>query len=72
MKRLLPVISLAALAAIVGFPIAFLVGGVDHATSNLALLIATLAWFATAPFWIRRGSPSTEPIAERDAGEGRP
>lgn len=53
-KKLLPPLSLAALAAILGLAIALLAGAIERPTLNAGLLAASILWFATAPFWIAR------------------
>lgn len=56
MKSLLPVIALLGLALVIAPPVVYLVGGTDvltKSTMTTLMLIGTIAWFATAPFWMR-------------------
>lgn len=54
LNKALPVISIAALAGIFVAASASLTGDIDRSTANASMLACTIAWFATAPFWIGR------------------
>ncbi len=47
-------ISWTALAATLLPSILFLAGSIDLATCSGLMLVATLVWFATTPFWMGR------------------
>ena len=52
MKRLLQIISALALLLLLVVPIEYLRGGVDQTGLVIWMQIGTLAWFASAPFWM--------------------
>lgn len=54
MKTLLPIVSWLALAVLLGAALAYLGGGITLPATKLAMLVATLVWFATTPFWMGR------------------
>jgi hypothetical protein len=54
MRLVLQFVSWAALAATALAPVLFLVGQLSLPNTKLLLLVATLAWFATTPFWMGR------------------
>jgi hypothetical protein len=56
MKSLLPAISLLGLALVIAPPLVYLIGGSDvltKSTMTTLMLIGTIAWFVTAPLWMR-------------------
>lgn len=53
-QKLLPFVSIASLVAIFALAAAVMGGAVERSTSNIGMLIATLVWFGTAPFWVGR------------------
>ena len=48
------VVSYAMLAILLIGPLMFLMGNIDLEKNILWLNVATIIWFATAPFWIGR------------------
>jgi len=52
MKPLLKVISLAALACIIVPPILYLVSAMGKPAMINLMLVGTVLWFATVPFWM--------------------
>ena len=54
MKTLLPVVSWLSLAVLLGAALAYLAGSLTLPATKLAMLLATLVWFATTPFWMGR------------------
>jgi hypothetical protein len=54
MRLVLQFVSWAALGATAFAPVLFLAGQLSLPNTKLLLLVATLAWFATAPFWMGR------------------
>ncbi len=52
MKRAFQVSSYLALAATLLPPILFFLDRISLSSAQLWMLLATLAWFATAPFWM--------------------
>ena len=46
-------LSLLTLPILLLMPIGFLLGWLDHATLQLALLCSTIIWLATAGWWFR-------------------
>lgn len=54
MKTGLMIISYIALVILIGAPIGVYLGKVESGTSNTCMMIATIVWFATAPFWMGR------------------
>jgi hypothetical protein len=54
MRLTLQIVSWAALAATLASPVFFLVGGVTLDQAKLAMLLATIAWFAATPLWMGR------------------
>jgi hypothetical protein len=54
MRRVLQIISWAALAATVAPPVLFLTGRITLDQSKLAMLVATIVWFAATPLWMGR------------------
>jgi hypothetical protein len=58
MRFLLQIVSWAALAATVLAPVLYVAGQVELPPTKLAMLLSTIVWFATAPFWM--GRPKVE------------
>jgi len=56
MRTILQIISWAAIVATVLLPLLFLVGTMELLPMQWWLLIATIAWFVTAPLWMGRTS----------------
>jgi hypothetical protein len=55
MKRLLQLVSwLALLGGIVTPPLFFLGGRLGEGMLRTGMLVGTIAWFATAPFWMNQ------------------
>lgn len=54
MKKLLEIISYLALVFLVAAPVMYYLGKIDMEKNKLWMLIASIVWFATAPFWIGR------------------
>ena len=54
MRLILQTISWLALAATAVAPALFLAGQLSLPQTRLVMLLATIAWFATAPFWMGR------------------
>lgn len=52
MKRVLCLISIAALFVTLAVPFLALAGMMDLAAMKTALLLATLVWLGAAPFWM--------------------
>jgi Na+/H+ antiporter NhaA len=55
-RRLLQVISWAALGGIIIPPLLFLLGNIELETTKNWMLAATIAWFAATPLWMGRKS----------------
>jgi hypothetical protein len=51
-KRIARGVGLAALAGTILPPALFLAGSLDHLPMQRLMLIAAVAWFAAAPFWM--------------------
>jgi len=60
MRLLLQLISWAALAATAFAPVLYAAGQVDLPRTKLAMLVATIVWFATVPFWMDRPKVENE------------
>ena len=54
MKRAAQVVSLAALVGTILPPVLFFAGRMDIETMKWAMLVATIAWFAATPLWMRK------------------
>ena len=61
MHMLLRVVSYLALLGTIGSPLAYAAGAMGSETMRLWMLVATVAWFATTPFWMGR-APSEPPF----------
>ena len=57
-RRLLGTLSWIALAGLAVLPLLFLFSVMDKAPMIRGLNLATLVWFATAPFWMDRNRKS--------------
>jgi hypothetical protein len=62
MRPLLQIVSWAALAATGLAPVLYVAGQVSLPRTQLVMLLAALAWFATAPFWMGRPKVDEELI----------
>jgi len=58
MRRVLQIISLAALLATLAAPILFFATHLTLDQTKWAMLVATIVWFAVTPFWM--GHPKVE------------
>ena len=56
MRKALQLVSWLALAGIVIPPILYFRGALPHDGMNAVTLLSTIAWFATAPFWMNSRS----------------
>jgi hypothetical protein len=58
MKKLLMMVSAVALVLVIGPPLLYLAGGAGLAkgTMNTLMLVGTILWFVSAPFWMGRKS----------------
>lgn len=54
MKRAAQAVSAAALAGTILPPVLFFAGRVDIEAMKWAMLVATIAWFAATPLWMRK------------------
>ncbi len=54
MKRAAQLVSLAALAGTILPPVLFFAGRIGIEPMKLAMLVATVAWFAATPLWMRK------------------
>ena len=54
MRQAARMVSLAALVATILPPVLFFAGGMDLDTMKRWMLVATVAWFAATPAWMRR------------------
>ena len=52
MKKLLPVISFVGLGLVFGPVIAYLFGTLDKGPMSTTMLVGTVIWFASVPFWM--------------------
>jgi hypothetical protein len=62
MQLILKVLSFIALATLLAAPVLYFAGSISKAPMQTTMLIATLLWFATAPFWMGR-KPQKSPEA---------
>lgn len=53
MKTILMIISLAALGVLLAAPTLHAMGHATREFGQYGMLIGTVGWFATAPFWIK-------------------
>lgn len=58
MKRSAGILSCLALVGTIAPPVLFFAGGVTLEEMKLWMLMSTLAWFASAPFWMDRRAGS--------------
>lgn len=56
MRAALKVASWLALAGIVAPPFLYFYGSVTHEAVKTIMLLATIVWFATTPFWMDRST----------------
>lgn len=54
MRKLIPIISFAGLALVIGPALLYVVGGIDKPTMKTVMLAGTVLWFVTVPFWMGR------------------
>ena len=54
MKLLLQILSYIALAGIIAPPVMYLAGSMGKPMMSHLMLVATILWFATVPFWMGR------------------
>ena len=54
MKIVLPIISYLALALVIVPAILYLTGSMDKPLMKTIMLVGTLAWFVSVPFWMGR------------------
>jgi hypothetical protein len=54
MRLLLQIVSWAAFAITALAPVLYVAGQVELSRTKLFMLLATVAWFATTPFWMDR------------------
>ena len=54
MKRAAQAVSLAALAGTMLPPVLFFAGRMDIEAMKWAMLVATVAWFAATPLWMKK------------------
>jgi hypothetical protein len=59
MKTIARIISASALVGIIAPPLLFQAGRLDLDGVQLWMLIATVAWFAATPVWMREDKPSS-------------
>jgi hypothetical protein len=70
MKSLMPIASIAGLLLVIGPPIAYLIDVlVSKDTMTTLMLIGSVVWFVSAPFWMGRNA--ADPAAGQRSGEGR-
>jgi MFS-type transporter involved in bile tolerance (Atg22 family) len=62
MRRFLQIISWAALAATALAPVLYAGGQMSLSRTQLVMLLATIAWFATVPCWMGRPKVDEELI----------
>jgi hypothetical protein len=60
MRRIVQIISWAALAATILPPVLFLTGHMTLDQLKLAMLAATIVWFAATPLWMGRSKLEEE------------
>jgi len=53
MRSLARLVGLAALAATIAPPALFMVGRMPEAPMKAVMLVAAVAWFVAAPFWMK-------------------
>ena len=54
MRLVLQIVSWAALAATALAPVLYAAGEIALLRTQMVMLVATIAWFATTPFWMGR------------------
>ncbi len=54
MMKMLKTISMLSLLLLILAPVAYLQGRLQLDTTKTWLIVATLAWFVSAPFWMNR------------------
>ena len=54
MRLVLQIVSWAALAATASAPVLYAAGEIALPRTQMVMLVATIAWFATTPFWMGR------------------
>lgn len=53
MRAFLIGISIVSLVLLIGSAAAVYLGSIDLTTSKTCMFVATIGWFATAPFWMK-------------------
>lgn len=56
MRTLWPIVSLIGLALVFAPAVIYLSGSIGKGTMTTIMLIGTVVWFATVPFWMGRES----------------
>ena len=54
MRKILQLVSWLSLAAMTVAPVMYLAGRMELPTVKIWMLVFTVAWFATVPFWMDR------------------
>lgn len=61
-RIIIQIVSWLALVGTIVPSVLFLAGRIDLEQSKWVLLVATIAWFLTAPLWIGRGGPKEREV----------
>lgn len=54
MKKILFAISILSIAVLVASTLFYFWGEIEFSTNKSLLLVGTIGWFATTPFWIKK------------------
>ena len=54
MKTLMPIVSWAGLALVMAPAVAYLAGSIEKSVMNASMLLGTIVWFGSVPFWMER------------------
>lgn len=57
MRTLCKLLGLVSLLLILVFPFAYAFGSIELDLVKRVIFVATLVWFATAPFWVGKNKP---------------
>lgn len=57
MKHILPLFSIALLLVLLAAAIAYAGGHLTEAANKQVMLVASIAWFVTAPIWMKSSAP---------------
>ncbi len=60
MKRVLKVISFGSLALMLAAAVLVFIGRMERSSYFILALVGTTGWFATVPFWMKRGLHQSE------------